>query len=127
MEDRDSSENISPIPCNKMEFDNIEYTNKVILLAKLYDLEKNEFYFELTKNINKEKHKLVKNYLAFTDDLLRIESNNGYNVKLTSGIEISTNPDHKFAIYNNDTNKFEMIQTSEIDINIHFLVNTFKL
>jgi len=93
----------------------------------IYDSEKNEFYFELTRNINKSKHKLVKNYLAFTESLLIMESNNGYEVKLKSGEIINTNPDHQFAIYNRDENKFEMRKNIEIDINKHFLINTFKL
>jgi len=93
----------------------------------IYDKVKNEFYFELTKNINKEIHKLVKNYLAFTDALLEIKSNDGYILELKSGEIINTNPEHQFAIYNRNENKFEMKPNSEIDINEHFLINTFKL
>lgn len=93
----------------------------------IYDCEKNEFYFEMTKNIDKSKHKLIKNYLAFTDSLLSIESNDGYKLKLKSGEVINTNPNHKFAIYNISDNKFEMCENSKIDINNHVLVNTFKL
>lgn len=93
----------------------------------IYDSEKNEFYFELTRNINKSNHKLVKNYLAFTESLLIMESNNGYEIKLKSGEIINTNPDHQFAIYNRDENKFEMRKNIELDINKHFLINTFKL
>lgn len=93
----------------------------------IYDKNKNEFYFELTRNIDKSRHKLVKNYLAFTESLLVIESNNGYEVKLKSGDIINTNPDHQFAIYSRDENKFEMRKTIEIDINNHLLINTFRL
>ena len=93
----------------------------------VYDKEKNEFYFEVTKNINKSRHKLVKNYLAFTDSLLEIESNDGYSLKLKSGEVIDTNPDHQFAVYDKESNKFEMKKTYEIKIDIHFIVNTFKL
>jgi len=93
----------------------------------VYDIEKNEFYFEITKNINKLKHKLVKNYLAFTDSLLPIIKSDGYSITLISGESIITNPDHKFAIYNKDSNKFEMMESKNIDFNIHLLVNTFKL
>jgi DNA topoisomerase-2 len=93
----------------------------------IYDKVNNEFRFELTKNINKYDHKLIKNYLAFTDDLLSIESNDGYVVKLKSGEIINTNPEHQFAIYNKNENKFEMRKNSEIDIHNHFLINTFKL
>jgi len=93
----------------------------------IYDKNKNEFYFELTRNIDKSRHKLVKNYLAFTESLLVIESNSGYEVKLKSGDIINTNPDHQFAIYSRDENKFEMRKTIEIDINNHLLINTFRL
>lgn len=93
----------------------------------VYDRDKNEFYFESTKNIDRSKHKLVKNYLAFTDSLLSIESNDGYLIKMKSGEIINTNPDHQFAIYNKIDNKFEMRKNKEIDIYNHFLVNTFKL
>jgi hypothetical protein len=93
----------------------------------VYDKEKNEFYFEQTKNINPNKHKLVKNYLAFTSGLLKITESNGYAVKLISGDIINTNPDHKFAVYNIDLNKFEMIESSKINPTQHCLVNTFKL
>ncbi len=93
----------------------------------VYDNEKNEFYFELTKNIDKSKHKLVKNYLAFLDALLPIESNDGWNLILKSGQIIYTNPDHQFAIYDTSINKFLMRRCSEIDIRHNFIVNTFKL
>lgn len=93
----------------------------------IYDKEVNEFRFELTKNIDKMRHKLIKNYLAFTDALLVMESNDGYIVKLKSAEIINTNPEHQFAIYNIEENKFEMRKNGEINIYNHFLVNTFKL
>ena len=92
----------------------------------VYDKEKNEFYFELTKNIDKNKHKLVKNYLAFTDSLIQILESNGYMIRLACDT-LSTTPDHKFAVYNKDENKFEMVKSSDIEVDKHFLVNTFKL
>lgn len=92
----------------------------------VYDKEKNEFYFELTKNINKSKHRLVKNYLAFTESLIQILDSDGYTLKLSSDT-ISTTPDHKFAVYNKEENKFEMVKSSDIKADRHFLVNTFKL
>jgi len=93
----------------------------------IYDTEKNEFYFEITKNINKSKHKLVKNYLAFTDSLLKISSIKDKNLQLLSGDNIVVSPDHKFAVYNITANKFEMIEFEKLDIDNHVLVNTFKL
>lgn len=93
----------------------------------IYDIEKNEFYFEITSKINKEKHKLVKNYLAFTESLISINKNDGYSIELLSGQIINTNPEHKFAVYDKDSNKFEMIECLKIVPNKHFIVNTFKL
>jgi hypothetical protein len=93
----------------------------------VYDIIKNEFYFESVENINKHTHKIVKNYLAFTDSLLKIEYNDGYVVKLSSGDIINTNPDHKFAVYDIILNKFIMCKTIDIDIDKHLIVNTFKL
>jgi len=93
----------------------------------VYDVKKNEFYFESTSNIDKNKHKLVKNYLAFTESLLEIVSSDGYTLKLSSDETISTNPGHKFAVYNRDDNKFEMVESININPVKHFLVNTFKL
>ena len=93
----------------------------------VYDTKKNEFYFESTSNIDKNKHKLVKNYLAFTESLLEIVSSDGYTLKLSSDETITTNPGHKFAVYNKDDNKFEMVESMNINPVKHFLVNTFKL
>jgi len=93
----------------------------------VYDIEKNEFYFEKTQNINKIKHKIVKNYLAFTESLLVIEHNDGYLLKLLSGDIINTNPDHKFAVYDKEINKFLMCKTCDIKEDKHYLVNIFKL
>ena len=93
----------------------------------VYDTKKNEFYFETTSKIDKDKHKLVKNYLAFTESLLEIVSSDGYTLKLSSDETITTNPGHKFAVYNKDDNKFEMVESVNINPVKHFLVNTFKL
>jgi DNA topoisomerase II len=93
----------------------------------VYDFIKNEFYFETTENIDKNKHKIVKNYLAFTDSLLKIEHNDGYLLKLSSGDIINTNPYHSFAIYDRELNKFTMCKAIDINIDNHLIVNTFKL
>ena len=93
----------------------------------IYNVKKNEFYFESTVNIDKSNHKLVKNYLAFTESLLSIEKSDGFNILLKSGENMVTNPDHKLAVYDKESNKFEMILSKDINKDIHFLVNTFKL
>lgn len=93
----------------------------------VYDLEKNEFYFEKLINIDKSKHKLVKNYLAFTESLLKIEKSDGYSILLSSGETIETNPEHQFAIYDKEENKFKMCKSIDINVDTNLIVNTFKL
>lgn len=93
----------------------------------VYDFENNEFYFEKTQNIDKKKHKIVKNYLAFVESLLSIEYNDGYLLKLLSGDIINTNPEHKFAIYDKEINKFLMCKAIDLKKDKHYLVNIFKL
>lgn len=93
----------------------------------VYDVSKNEFYFEKTINLDKSKHKLVKNYLAFTESLLIIERSDGNTVELGSGEIIDTNYDHMFAIYDRSENKFKMCKSIDIDPTKHLLVNSYKL
>lgn len=93
----------------------------------VYDFIKNEFYFETTINISKEKHKLVKNYLAFTESLIQISGCDGYLLKLLSGDDVNTSPDHAFAVYNKSANKFQMVKSKDLDGSIHSIVNTSKL
>lgn len=94
----------------------------------IYDKIKNEFYFEKTFNLDKNNHKLVKNYLAFTQSLLKIKFCDNYSsIILESDENITTKPDHEFAVYNMELNKFEMVSTKNINIEYHFLVNTLKL
>lgn len=93
----------------------------------VYDNTENEFYFEKTINLDKSKHKLVKNYLAFTESLLNIEKHDGESMELSSGEIINTNFDHQFAIYDKDENKFKMCKSIDIDINKHLLVNIYKM
>ena len=93
----------------------------------VYDNTENEFYFEKTINLDKSKHKLVKNYLAFTESLLNIEKHDGESMELSSGEIIKTNFNHQFAIYDKDENKFKMCKSIDIDINKHLLVNIYKM
>lgn len=93
----------------------------------VYDFIKNEFYFEETLNISKDKHKLVKNYLAFTESLIQISECDGYLLRFLSGDEVNTFPDHEFAVYNNDDNKFEMVKSKDLIPDRHSIVNSFKL
>jgi DNA topoisomerase-2 len=93
----------------------------------VYDNDINEFYFIETSKIKKGKHKLVKNYLAFTESLIKIKNIDGLQIDLESDQIINCSPDHKFAMYDIQDNKFKMISISDIDKSIHFIVNTFKI
>lgn len=93
----------------------------------VYDVISKEFYFEVTDNMDKNRHKIVKNYLAFTESLLIVNYSDGSTIKLESGDVINTNNDHEFAVYDKVENKFKMCKSINIDKNKHLLVNTFKL
>lgn len=92
----------------------------------IYDIPNNEFRFETTENLDKKNHKLVKNYLAFMEDLFRIKEVKIDSVELVSDITINTNPEHGFAVWNRETNKFEMVKHKNLNSEIHFLVGTFN-
>ena len=93
----------------------------------VYDTIKNEFYFEKTCKLDKSKHKLVKNYLAFTESLLPIVKSDGVTIELKSGEVINTNHDHQFAIYDKDENKFKMCKSINIKVDKHLLVNSYRI
>jgi hypothetical protein len=93
----------------------------------VYDTQNNEFYFENTGSIDKNKHKMVKNYLAFLEALLIITDINGDKILLESGEIINTNYDHQFAVYDKQENKFKMMKIEEMNKDIHLLVNVYKL
>jgi DNA topoisomerase-2 len=90
----------------------------------VYDKVDNLFHFEETKNLDKKRHQLVKNYLAFTRSLLTILELSNEHLFLSNGETIYTNETHKFAVYNKDENKFEMVETKNINKDIHILVDT---
>jgi DNA topoisomerase II len=108
----------------------IKIKNDEIISSKehkwfIYNIESNEFYFEKVCNLDKNKHKLVKNYLAFTDSLLIIKEVNNHVLELESGEKINTNPDHKFAIYDKNLNTFKMYRTIDLNPDTHLLVNLY--
>lgn len=92
----------------------------------VYDKIDNTFSFQETKSLEKERHQLVKNYLAFTRSLFTILELSNEHLFLSNGETIYTNETHKFAVYNKDENKFEMVETKNINKDIHFLVDSFK-
>jgi hypothetical protein len=56
--------------------------------------------------------------------LLTILELSNEHLFLSNGETIYTNETHKFAVYNKDENKFEMVETKNINKDIHILVDT---
>lgn len=84
----------------------------------VYDKEKNKFYFEETKKLNKDKHKLVKNYLAFLESFDEIEYIDIINEKIIiindkkEEWEISKN--NKICIFDINSNQFVMKNSNDL-------------
>lgn len=93
----------------------------------VYDIEKNEFYFESVSNLDKTKHKLVKNQLCFMESLLKIQSVKDDSMFMESGEIFIVSRDHLICVYNRNLEKFEMVKFSLIDKDNHLIVNTFGL
>ena len=81
----------------------------------VYDKEKNEFYFEHVYNIDKTKHKLVKNQLCFMDALLEIEKIYSDSILMKSGELFKVSSDHLLCVYNRLSDKFEMVEFNNIN------------
>ena len=81
----------------------------------VYDKEKNEFYFEHVYNIDKTKHKLVKNQLCFMDALLEIEKIYSDSILMKSGELFNVSSDHLLCVYNRLSDKFEMVEFNNIN------------
>lgn len=95
----------------------------------VYDTIEKSFKFKKSKDINIKSDKLVKNYLHLIRSLTKIKNVNiiigeKYNrsVVTENGIEIITNSDHKFCIYDNDDMSFKMMKIDDVNINKHFIV-----
>jgi len=93
----------------------------------VYDKEKNEFYFEHVYNIDKTKHKLVKNQLCFMDALLEIEKIYSDSILMKSGELFNVSSDHLLCVYNRLSDKFEMVEFNNINKIDYLIVNTFDL
>jgi len=93
----------------------------------VYDKEKNEFYFEHVYNIDKNKHKLVKNQLCFMDALLEIEKIYSDSILMKSGELFNVSSDHLLCVYNRLSDKFEMVEFNNINKIDYLIVNTFDL
>ena len=94
----------------------------------VYDVDKNEFLFEHVYNLDKNKHKLVKNQLCFMDALLEIDEISNNILKMKSGELFEVSSDHRLCVYNKVLDKFEMEYFENIvDISKYLIVNTFTI
>lgn len=109
----------------KTKFGDIISSNKHKFFV--YDVDKNEFYFEILSKIDKSKHKLVKNQLCFMDALLEIESIDGDNLILKTGDSFLISDDHQMCVYNKNSDKFEMVNFKKLNIDDYLIVNTFGI
>lgn len=87
----------------------------------VYDTKKNEFYFEKTKNLEKNKHKLVKNYLSFLnsfEEVRKIEyKNDKFKITNDKNEQLYTSHNTKICLYDLNNDKFVMKSASEIKEN----------
>jgi hypothetical protein len=86
----------------------------------IYDKNKNEFYFEETKNLNKDNHQLVKNYLAFLESFDEIkeikEEDKIIKVINDKTEEWDITKTNKITIFNIEESKFKMINAVDLKI-----------
>jgi hypothetical protein len=98
----------------------------------VYDNKENKFEFVEAGDLDKTKHKLVKNYLAFTENLLEINdiskiNDDKYDYCLViNNEEVFSTSTHKFAVYNKETEYFQMVSCEDLNKEIHFIVNLSK-
>lgn len=95
----------------------------------IYNKELKTFEFKETKDLDKNKHQLVKNKLAYFNDFIEIEEiNNKKHGKYTKEIlihndKIVSTDDHKFCVFDMNDFEFKMIKCKDLDKDIHKLVN----
>jgi hypothetical protein len=98
----------------------------------VYDNKENKFEFVEAGDLDKTKHKLVKNYLAFAENLLEINdiskiNDDKYDYCLViNNEEVFSTSTHKFAVYNKETEYFQMVSCEDLNKEIHFIVNLSK-
>lgn len=83
----------------------------------IYDKISNKFYFEETKNIDKSKHQLVKNYLAFLESFFEVEEIKQLNDKIyirNKEEEWYISKTDKIAVYDVKNNNFSMIPVTDL-------------
>lgn len=118
---------------------NIKLKNGEILICSekhrwyVYDKIDNEFIFIKTKNLDKNRHKMLINKNVFFEDFIKIieiEKCNidkyDYILTLSTG-ELFSSKKHKFSVFNSDEYKFEMVECRNLNKNIHTIVSYSKL
>lgn len=84
----------------------------------IYDKDKNEFCFKETKNLDKKKHQLVKNYLSFLDSFDKIieicETENSIDIKNDKNEEWHMAKTNNIAVFDVSTNRFFMKKVAEL-------------
>lgn len=92
----------------------------------VYDKILNDFIFVETCNLNKARHKLIKNKLNTVSlfmKILKIEkTDKGYNLHTNDNDLIISSNDHKFSVFSISTTSFSMKKSNEIDIDDDFLI-----
>jgi len=112
--------------------------NKILLCSEnhkwyVYDKITNTFLFVKTKDIDKERHKMIINKNTFFNDFIKILEKEKINHKkydylltLSTG-EIYSSKNHKFSIFDSIEYKFDMISCEDLDKNRHFIVSYDKI
>jgi len=117
----------------------IKLANEEILLCSekhrwyVYDKIDNKFLFLETKNIDKNRHKMVINKNTFFDDFIKIiemekikYKNYDYILTLTTG-DVYSSKNHKFSVFDSIDYKFLMIECKNLNKNRHFIVSYEKI
>jgi len=117
----------------------IKLSNQEILMCSekhrwyVYDKINNKFLFLETKNIDKNKHKMVINKNNFFDDFIKIidiekikYKEYDYLLTLSTG-EIYSSESHKFSVFDIIDYNFIMIECKYLDKERHFIVSYEKI
>ena len=99
----------------------------------VYDKIDNKFSFIITKDINKDRHKMIINKNTFFDDFIKIiniekikYNNYDYLLELSTG-EMYSSKNHKFSIFDNIDYCFYMVECKDLKKDRHFIVSYEKI
>jgi len=117
----------------------IKLSNQDILMCSekhrwyVYDKIDNKFSFIITKDINKDRHKMIINKNTFFDDFIKIiniekikYNNYDYLLELSTG-EMYSSKNHKFSIFDNIDYCFYMVECKDLKKDRHFIVSYEKI